>query len=598
MKKLTILSWLVSLVFIPSMAFAQNPINGLVASFPFTGNANDESGNGFNGIIYGATLTTDRCNKDSSAYLFDGYNDYIKLPIWNALNTDNSFSIVAWFNNYTLTSDGKYSDNAIFGQTDGESASDYPIIAIVVRADNTLIGLIRGTYYPSAGIQTQAPIQNNTWYQVALVRDAQKDSLTFFLNGILIGKVKTDLVGNTATNDWASFGAYYDDLQSIFHFFCGKIDDILVYDRALSDEEIKKLYTPDCLEFSIHGEINVCQGEENIDYYLTPNNTITDYEWTYTGTGVNISDNSDTISVNFSDSATSGRLVLVAISNGGDSIISEISISVNNLPEAAGSISGEAEVCISQTGVKYAIPIIPYATSYDWHYTGDGVILSGSSDQISMDLSANVTNGQLTVSGINSCGIGTPSPSFDILINSPPSSPGSINGLNEVCNNTGEVPFSVPEIDNATAYIWNYSGTGVTIQGDSATVNLYFFTDATSGNLSVYGMNKCGQGISSDPLPIIVKSCAENPETLSIPNSFSPNGDGINDYFIIRGLLSNSKLVIFDRFGKECYESDDYQNNWDGKDKNGKIMESDTYWYVCKISGIENEFKGFVYLKK
>jgi hypothetical protein len=85
MKKITILCCLSILAFLPSMLMAQIPTNGLVASFPFNCNANDESGNGFNGIVNGATLTTDRCNKDNSAYLFDGYSNYIKLPIWNAL---------------------------------------------------------------------------------------------------------------------------------------------------------------------------------------------------------------------------------------------------------------------------------------------------------------------------------------------------------------------------------------------------------------------------------------------------------------------------------------------------------------------------------
>ena len=598
MKKTSIPHWLIALVFIPSMAFAQIPTNGLVASFPFNGNANDESGNGFNGIVYGATLTTDRCNKDRSAYLFNGYDNFINLPVWKALNTDNSFSIIAWFNNYTMTSDGKYSDNAIFGQTDGESDSDFPIVAIVVKNDNTLIGVVRGTNYPSVGIQTVAPIQNNTWNQVALVRDAQKDSLAFFFNGLLVGKAKTDLVGNTATNDWASIGAYYDDLQTIFHFFCGKIDDILVYNRALSDEEVKKLYTPDCFEFSIHGEINVCQGEENIAYYLTPNNTITNYEWTYTGTGVNISGNSDTISVSFSESATSGKLIATTLSNDGETFASEISIIVNNLPEPAGNIAGENEVCISQTGTLYTIPPITNATSYNWQYTGTGVSMSATSNQVSMIFSSNATKGQMTVTGINSCGNGDSSPAFEITPISLPAKADSITGVHKVCQNTGEIFYSIPDILSASAYEWNYTGEGISIQGNSNRVELYFFTNATSGNLFVKGINSCGSGPSSGDFPILVESCSETPVSLKIPNAFTPNGDGINDYFYIRGLSAQSKLLIFDRSGKKLYETDNYANDWNGRDEEGIILESDTYWYILVIPGIQGEFKGFIYLKK
>jgi gliding motility-associated-like protein len=81
-------------------------------------------------------------------------------------------------------------------------------------------------------------------------------------------------------------------------------------------------------------------------------------------------------------------------------------------------------------------------------------------------------------------------------------------------------------------------------------------------------------------------------------NAFSPNGDGINDYFNIKGLTSQSKLLIFNRDGKKLYETDNYTNNWDGKDEEVKILESDTYWYVLIVPGITGELKGFVYLKK
>ena len=55
--------------------------DGLVAYYPFKGNANDESGNGNYGTVYGATLTTDSLGNADSAYNFDGDYDYIAIPI-------------------------------------------------------------------------------------------------------------------------------------------------------------------------------------------------------------------------------------------------------------------------------------------------------------------------------------------------------------------------------------------------------------------------------------------------------------------------------------------------------------------------------------
>ena len=55
------------------------PTNGLVGYWPFNGNANDQTPNGNNGTVNGATLTTDRFGNANSAYNFDGINDYIQI---------------------------------------------------------------------------------------------------------------------------------------------------------------------------------------------------------------------------------------------------------------------------------------------------------------------------------------------------------------------------------------------------------------------------------------------------------------------------------------------------------------------------------------
>jgi hypothetical protein len=55
------------------------PTNGLVGFWPFNGNANDESGNGNNGTVNGATLTTDRFGVANRAYSFDGVDDFISI---------------------------------------------------------------------------------------------------------------------------------------------------------------------------------------------------------------------------------------------------------------------------------------------------------------------------------------------------------------------------------------------------------------------------------------------------------------------------------------------------------------------------------------
>ncbi len=55
------------------------PTNGLMGYWPFNGNANDESGNGNNGLVNGATLTNDRFGLSNKAYSFDGLDDFIQM---------------------------------------------------------------------------------------------------------------------------------------------------------------------------------------------------------------------------------------------------------------------------------------------------------------------------------------------------------------------------------------------------------------------------------------------------------------------------------------------------------------------------------------
>ncbi|MBI4688657.1 MAG: hypothetical protein HY754_00055 [Nitrospirae bacterium] len=78
MKRIQAVFIVMFLILFASTSFA-SLTDGLVAYYPFNRNANDESGNGYNGTVSGATLTSDRNGNANSAYRFDGVNDYIKI---------------------------------------------------------------------------------------------------------------------------------------------------------------------------------------------------------------------------------------------------------------------------------------------------------------------------------------------------------------------------------------------------------------------------------------------------------------------------------------------------------------------------------------
>ena len=82
-----------------------------------------------------------------------------------------------------------------------------------------------------------------------------------------------------------------------------------------------------------------------------------------------------------------------------------------------------------------------------------------------------------------------------------------------------------------------------------------------------------------------------------IPNVFSPNGDGKNDFLIVPGIENypGSKVSIYNRWGNEVYHSDSYDNDWAGRG-----LSEGTYFYMLNRvdkAGKVKVFKGWIYLK-
>jgi gliding motility-associated-like protein len=491
-------------------------LNGLVAYYPFNSNANDESGNGNNGAVFGASLTTDRCGNINQAYYFNGIDNYIFInPGFLLNNSQGTFATWVKFNDLT-----RLQYLAFVGDV---NSIDYYIS--LLRYDQIYHTMSIYTHNPRGGgsyLIGNTIIAPNVFYHMVMTSDGLNWNI--YING-----VKENLISLSGPNN----GAWINDLSSVDDLLLGAIklevpeasnaylqgilDDIRIYNRALSEDEIRCLYYTNCSipqpePGAIDGITEVCQGQKNVNYKVVNMDSVISYSWSYSGSGATLYSSSDIVTVDFANNATSGYLLVTGYKTG-TSIIDTalLSINVNPLPSAAGSIFGEETICQNQYGLNYyTLPI------------------------------ANVSN-----------------------------------------------------------YIWDFSGHGATIIGNSDNITINYANNATNGSLTVYGINLCGTGKLSEPLLINLVSCDSLPSVqLNIPNTFSPNGDGQNDFFLIRGLTSHSKLIVFDRYGREIYVSDNYQNNWDGKDNKGQLLESDTYWYVLSVPGVSKEFKGFIYIKR
>lgn len=199
---------------------------GLISFYPFNGNANDESGNNFNGTINGATLTTNRFGQNNKAMSFDG-NDKITVPNFNQIVGNSPRTISVWAkttqnneHNYWIYW-GAYSDNAssVLGNFFSPPSTNY--FGFLGWANDTNI--------------TNSTHSDNKWHQVVVSHDGLITKL--FIDGEL--KIQRALTRPYQTGiDKLTIGCSIADHA----YFKGSLDDIKIFNRCLSDEEIVQQY--------------------------------------------------------------------------------------------------------------------------------------------------------------------------------------------------------------------------------------------------------------------------------------------------------------------------------------------------------------------
>ncbi len=103
--------------------------------------------------------------------------------------------------------------------------------------------------------------------------------------------------------------------------------------------------------------------------------------------------------------------------------------------------------------------------------------------------------------------------------------------------------------------------------------------------------------LNNNPAPI-------SPVEFKIPNAFSPNADGINDFFVIQGIeeCPNNELFIYNRWGELVYYKTNYDNTWNGESNTktpfGKKLTEGTYFYVFRTGKEGESYSGFIELRR
>jgi hypothetical protein len=215
----------------PSCVLAQLPsylpTDGLVGWWPFNGNANDESGNGNNGTVNGATLTSDRFGIPLNAYQFNSGSNLICTS--NTFNTPNVLTYSVWMNSSNI--------GFLMGFNNGQCYHGF-------NWDRTII--IDGTNqfrfytFPGTQVSTTASVNiiNSQWNHVVITMDESGSKI--YVNGELIISNPSQTVGENFIGYFRFGGLSPNDLNNSV---VGSLDDIGIWNRALSPEEITALYT-------------------------------------------------------------------------------------------------------------------------------------------------------------------------------------------------------------------------------------------------------------------------------------------------------------------------------------------------------------------
>lgn len=204
------------------------PTNGLQSWYPFNGNANDESGNGNNGTVNGAVLTTNRVGATNAAYSFNGTSSFISLSGNTGIVNDVSLSF--WMKPVN-TADGYLLDRDICN-----AANDWAIY----WSDNGEIGLRYGMNGPDYFIQgVSASV--GAWHHAVAVRDVTASELRLYVDGQLASTI-TFPAGSFVNTALPIFVGESNCNPSINPNFLGDIDDIGIWDRVLSPQEIFSLF--------------------------------------------------------------------------------------------------------------------------------------------------------------------------------------------------------------------------------------------------------------------------------------------------------------------------------------------------------------------
>ena len=634
----------------PFSAHAQVPVYvptvSLQAWYPFNGNARNEAAPGRNGSVLGAVLTTDRFGNPGSAYHFNGTTSHIAIDSAFFNTGWRDFTISCWLNSDSFTNSKNTAGTQVMINTipyDGVALNynylnsfKYSVWAGTVPGTSSWNILANATSVDSVSVRQ--------WVHIALVK---KNGLSWLL--YINGKLDTTFTTSAITpNHLCRLVLGRSDSSASNQTFLGKLDDYGIWNRALLPCEISQLYRatagPD--PGSIIGPTNVCSGAT-----VTLSGSVGGGTWessntsiaTITPTGVlwGGPEGQDTIRytiTNACGTATVSQTITVVpipsvgiikwlstMCAGASAVFTNVTTSGtwssgNTAIATIGSASGQVQTHSagvamltftpsSSANCNNAFPffltVIP-APDFRMAYTVSPVLCYGfHTGSIISSVSGGIgpfknawSNGDSAVA-IHSLATGSYHFNItevstqckmdtDLVVTGPDSLLLTASLTNDSCR-MGSGAIAVTVAGGVSPYTFQWSNNGV---GDH-------INHLPAGNytVTVTDKNNCA---AQSPYIIENDTCIR----LQVHDVITPNGDGLNDTWIIEGLQLYPKNVvrIFSKLGDMLYEQAGYSNDWAGKSDNGLQLPDGTYYYLVQLRGASSKgsdvLKGSILIKR
>ena len=200
------------------------PTNGLISYYPFDNDASDSAG-GNDGSVSGATWTSD--GKIGGAYSFDGVDDFINLGSTAIINKTITYTILAWIkttNDGTIYSEQGYGTNSV---------------TLYFGSNTFQVGSIGWKITPWVG-----NVKDGNWHFLVAIFSTDNGHKLYLDGNLDNENTNTDTPPFTSNPRIGAFHA--GDLGTPVSFFNGIIDEVAIYNRALSASEIQQLYQREC----------------------------------------------------------------------------------------------------------------------------------------------------------------------------------------------------------------------------------------------------------------------------------------------------------------------------------------------------------------